>query len=78
MTDRHMPESIAGSESEELDRLSEKHKKCDTRLAELRARLFLTEEEKVEEVVLKKQKLMLKDKMEAIARVAVGRSSGPG
>jgi len=78
MTDRHLPDSLAGSESEELERLSEKHRKCDTRLTELRSRLFLTEEEKVEEVVLKKQKLMLKDRMEAIARFAVGRSGGPG
>ena len=68
----------SGGESDELERLSEKHRKCDARLEELRARLFLTEEEKVEEVVLKKQKLMLKDKMEALARVAVGRSDGPG
>jgi uncharacterized protein YdcH (DUF465 family) len=78
MTDRHTPESIAGRESEEFDRLSEKHRRCDARLAELRARLILTEEEKVEEVTLKKQKLLLKDKMEAIARVAVGRTGGAG
>jgi uncharacterized protein YdcH (DUF465 family) len=78
MTDRHMPETIAGNESEEFERLFEKHRKCDARLDELRSRLVLTEAEKVEEVVLKKQKLMLKDKMEAIARVAVGRPGGPG
>ena len=78
MTDRHTPESMAARESEEFERLSEKHRRCDARLAELRARLILTEEEKVEEVTLKKQKLLLKDKMEAIARVAVGRSGGPG
>ena len=67
-----------GGESEELERLSEKHRKCDARLAELRARLFLTDEEKTEEVVLKKQKLMLKDRMEALARVGAGSSDGPG
>ena len=78
MTDRHLPDSIDGNGSEELERLSEKHRKCDLRLNELRSRLFLTEEEKVEEVVLKKQKLMLKDRMEAIARVAVARPGGPG
>mgnify|MGYP003694450675 CR=1 FL=1 len=60
MTDRHMPESIAGSESEEFDRLSGEAPEVRARLAELRARLFPHREaEKVEEVVLKKQKLML-------------------
>jgi len=91
MTDRHTTQPGSGSspsgstraaagteENEELERLSEKHHKCDARLAELRARLFLTEEEKVEEVVLKKQKLMIKDRMEALARVDVGRPHGPG
>lgn len=78
MTDRH-PDASTVTESEEFGRLSEKHRKCDARLAELRARLFLTEEEKVEEVVLKKQKLMLKDRMEALTRMDVhGRSGGPG
>jgi uncharacterized protein YdcH (DUF465 family) len=77
MNDRH-PDVSAVTESEEFGRLSEKHRKCDARLAELRARLFLTEEEKVEEVVLKKQKLMLKDRMEALTRMdAHGRPGGP-
>jgi len=84
MTERHTtprgsgPSAAGTEESEEYERLSEKHRKCDARLAELRARLFLTEEEKVEEVVLKKQKLMIKDRMEALARVDVGRPHGPG
>lgn len=79
MPDRHMPGLVLGSENEEFVRLSEKHRKCDARLAELRTRLILTEEEKVEEVVLRKQKLQLKDRMEAISREsAEGRSDGPG
>ena len=54
--------------TEEQRRLSEKHRKCEERLAELRGRLLLTEQEKIEEVNLKKQKLLLKDRMESIAR----------
>jgi uncharacterized protein YdcH (DUF465 family) len=68
MPDRQVHDVHVGSESEEFDRLSEKHRRCEERLGELRGRLILTEQEKVEEVVLKKQKLMLKDRMEAIAR----------
>ena len=92
MTDRHTTQppskssatgaariaAESGGESEELERLSEKHRKCDARLEELRGRLFLTDEEKVEEVTLKKQKLMLKDRMEALSRFAVGRTDPLG
>jgi len=69
MPDRPMTSSTdTSSETEELGRLTEKHRRCEARLEELRRRLLLTEEEKIEEVVLKKQKLILKDKMEAIVR----------
>lgn len=54
--------------AEEHRRLTEKHHRCEERLTELRGRLLLTESEKLEEVNLKKQKLLLKDRMEAIAR----------
>jgi uncharacterized protein YdcH (DUF465 family) len=54
--------------TDEYRRLAEKHRKCEERLAELRGRLLLSEPEKLEEVTLKKQKLALKDRMEAIAR----------
>ena len=49
-------------------RLEIKHRGYDERLEELRTRKFLTEDEKLEEVKLKKLKLALKDQMEAITR----------
>ena len=62
-------------EDEEFRRLLEKHHEHDRRLEELRARRYLTEEEKVEEVRLKKVKLSLKDRMESVVRE---RSGGGG
>jgi uncharacterized protein YdcH (DUF465 family) len=55
-------------EDEEFRRWAMKHEEFETRLAALRSRHFLTEEEKREEVELKKRKLLLKDQMEARVR----------
>ena len=55
-------------QDEEFRHLSEKHRSFEARLKELQGKLFLTEEEKIEEVNLKKLKLNLKDRMEAIVR----------
>ena len=46
--------------------LYEEHHRCDERLSQLAAIHFPTEEEKLEELTLKKKKLSLKDQMEAI------------
>ena len=51
-------------------RLESKHHEYDQRLEELRTRRFLTDEEKVEEVRLKKLKLAVKDQLEEILRRA--------
>ena len=51
-------------------RLETKHREYETRLEELGQRRFLTDEEKVEEVRLKKLKLAVKDQMEQILRRA--------
>jgi uncharacterized protein YdcH (DUF465 family) len=51
-------------------RLEAKHGEYEARLEELGGRKFLTEEEKVEEVRLKKLKLAVKDQMEQILRRA--------
>lgn len=69
MSDR----SVVGSAldvslQDEYARLWRKHQRCAERLDELQSRFFLSEQEKVEEVNLKKQKLQLKDRMAAITR----------
>jgi len=51
-------------------RLLRKHQEFEKRLEELRSRKFLTEEEKIEEVNIKKHKLALKDEMEEMVRRA--------
>jgi hypothetical protein len=50
-------------------RLEQEHSLYARRLDTLRAKLFLTEAEKVEEVRLKKLKLSLKDEMERLRRL---------
>ena len=52
----------------EFHDLAEKHHQLDNRLHELIAKHYLSEPEQLEEVTLKKQKLQLKDRMEAIVR----------
>ena len=73
MQDRPI-DKVPGSENlaEEFERLRQKHRRCEERLGELRGRLLLSEEEKLEEVTLKKQKLQLKDRMETIGRQRQG------
>ncbi|MCI0409002.1 MAG: YdcH family protein [Acidobacteria bacterium] len=55
-------------ENEEFQRLSQQHHDLESRLLVLSSRSFLSEEEKLEEVTLKKQKLALKDKMADLIR----------
>lgn len=55
-------------EDSKYQRLSHKHQEYEDRLHELRGRKFLTEEEKLEEVRIKKLKLALKDQMEQLVR----------
>jgi uncharacterized protein YdcH (DUF465 family) len=51
---------------DEFHRLSDQHHRLDDRLHELTTRPYLSQPEQLEEVTLKKQKLMLKDRMEHI------------
>ncbi|MGH9535787.1 MAG: YdcH family protein [Terriglobales bacterium] len=48
--------------------LSQEHSALETQLSQLRERRFLSSEEEVEELRLKKRKLQLKDEMEALLR----------
>ncbi len=57
--------------NEEYQRLQEAHNQYANELERLEAKSFLTEDEQVEEVRLKKLKLRLKDQMAALARRTV-------
>ncbi len=52
--------------NEQFRKLAKEHKMHAERLDKLSARHFLSEEEKLEEVMLKKKKLLLKDRMYSI------------
>jgi uncharacterized protein YdcH (DUF465 family) len=54
--------------NEEFRKLSEEHQQYSKRLDSLSEKRFLSDEEQVEEVRLKKLKLRLKDQMESIER----------
>lgn len=54
--------------NEEYAELVSKHHSLDDRLHELGAKHYLSDQEQVEEVSLKKRKLHIKDRMEAIVR----------
>jgi uncharacterized protein YdcH (DUF465 family) len=67
--------TVLRGEDEEFRQLYEEHCSHEERLAWLQSRHVLTDEEKLEEVTLKKRKLFLKDRMAQIAaqhRPAVG------
>ena len=53
---------------EEFQRLDQEHTKYAQRLDSLTQKRYLSEDEKLEEVRLKKLKLRLKDQMESIER----------
>lgn len=59
-------EAVAGDP--EYVRLHEEHRDHEARLQALAVKARLSEEEELEEKRLKKEKLLLKDRMEAIAR----------
>jgi uncharacterized protein YdcH (DUF465 family) len=55
----------------EYRRLREEHVRYASQLDQLTTKAFLTEEEKLEEVRLKKLKLRVKDQMEMLVRQAL-------
>ena len=54
--------------NDEYRQLASQHHELDERLLELESKHYLSDVEQVEEVTLKKRKLHLKDRMEAIVR----------
>jgi hypothetical protein len=57
-------------QNEEYRRLDQQHHEFESRLLSLTEKAVLSEEEELEEITLKKKKLLLKDRMESIARQA--------
>ena len=55
-------------ESEEFQQLFQRHRELDERLSTLGEQLFLSADEKVEEVTIKKKKLVIKHRMAFMVR----------
>ena len=75
----HIQEDLKRTLSEshgEYRKLQAEHASCESRLQELQGKAVLDEAERVESVNIKKQKLHLKDRMEAILRQSMERTSG--
>ena len=60
---------------EELQRLVQEHSQYSQRLDSLTQKRYLTDDEKLEEVRLKKLKLRLKDQMQSLERVSQRQSA---
>ena len=58
------------AQNEEYRVLEREHREFELRLSMLTDKVVLNEDEQVEETTLKKKKLQVKDRMEAIARQA--------
>jgi uncharacterized protein YdcH (DUF465 family) len=54
--------------NDEFRRLASQHHELDERLVQLESKHYLSNDEQLEEVTLKKKKLHLKDRMEGILR----------
>jgi uncharacterized protein len=65
-TDFRELKEVLRKENDEFRLLVESHATCEARLRELQGKGFLNDDEKLEEVKIKKKKLLLKDKMEAL------------
>jgi uncharacterized protein YdcH (DUF465 family) len=61
--DENQLKELLLSESPEFKKIYQEHQSCEKKLELFKSKSFLTEEEKLEEKELKKQKLSLKDKM---------------
>ncbi len=62
--------------NEEFRRLMADHADCESRLRELQGKATLEESERVETTRIKKQKLLIKDRMEALLRAYIHEGAG--
>ena len=62
--------------NEEFRQLMDTHADCEVRLRELQGKAALEENERVETTRIKKQKLLIKDKMEVLLRAYIERGAG--
>ncbi len=62
------PRDLLMASNEEFRRLAQEHQQYSQRLDSLIQKRYLSEDEKIEEVRLKKLKLRLKDQMEQLER----------
>jgi uncharacterized protein YdcH (DUF465 family) len=69
--------SAALVDNDEYRRLEEQHHQYEDRLQTLTAKVVLSDEEQLEETTLKKKKLQVKDRMEALVRQARVGSAHP-
>jgi len=63
--------------NEEFRELAFKHHTLDDRLHELETKNYLSDDEQIEEVSLKKRKLHIKDRMESMLRQFAGSTTHP-
>ena len=59
---------ILYEQDSEYRNLSDQHRSLESRLQELSSHLYLSDSEKLEEVTLKKKKLILKDRMQELMK----------
>ena len=69
--------SVVSVDNDEYRRLEEQHHEYENRLQMLTEKVVLSDEEQLEETTLKKKKLQVKDRMEALVRQARVGSAHP-
>ncbi len=62
MTEEKIKEILL-KDNEDFRKIHREHQQCEQSLEQLRSKSFLTEEERLQEKMLKKKKLKLKDEM---------------
>ncbi|MDP1572299.1 MAG: YdcH family protein [Vicinamibacterales bacterium] len=76
MADAEDTKDLLLETNDEFRQLAAKHHELEDRLDELSSKPYLSDEEQLNEVTLKKQKLHLKDRMEDMLRQYRGGVSG--